>query len=184
MDLLQAVLNAQGGGAVQQLGRTLGLGQDDTASAVRSLLPALAAGLKRNTTQPGGVESLMAALAGGNHQRYVQNPSTLASEETTQDGNGILGHLLGSKEVSRQVAARASEQTGIDAGVLKKMLPLLASLAMGALSQQTASAGLRGSPAAGAQGGVLAMLTPLLDSNQDGSIADDVMGMLGKFMGR
>jgi hypothetical protein len=30
--------------------------------------------------------------------------------------------------------------------------------------------------------GVLGMLTPLLDSNKDGSVADDVMGMLGKFL--
>jgi hypothetical protein len=47
------------------------------------------------------------------------------------DGNGILGHILGSKDVSRQVAAQASARTGIGADVLKKMLPLVATLAMG-----------------------------------------------------
>jgi len=79
--------------------------------------------------------------------------------------------------VSRQLAAQASAQTGIGADVLKKMLPLVASLAMGALSKQ-ASTGLRtGAPA---QAGLVGMLSPLLDSNRDGSVADDVMGMLRK----
>jgi hypothetical protein len=182
MDLLQTILNAQGGGAIQQLSRNFGLSQEQTMSAVESLLPALAAGLQRNTSQEGGIENLMEALSGGSHQRYLDDPSTLAQEETTQDGNGILGHLFGSKEVSRQVAAQAASQTGIGADILKKMLPLLASLAMGALSKRSAASGYRADAAAG-QGGILDMVGSLLNSDRGGSIAGDVLGMLGKFMG-
>ena len=181
MDLLQTVLNAQDGAAVSELGRNFGLDQGQTVAAVGQLLPALAAGLSRNTAQPGGLEGLMAALAGGTHQRYLDDPSALTDAATIQDGDGILGHILGSKDVSRQVAAQASARTGIGADVLKKMLPLVATLAMGALSRQAATrSNLRGTEAA--QPGVLGMLTPLLDSNKDGSVADDVMGMLGKFL--
>jgi hypothetical protein len=32
-------------------------------------------------------------------------------------------------------------------------------------------------------GGVLDMLTPMLDRDRDGSVVDDVAGMLGKFLG-
>jgi hypothetical protein len=60
------------------------------------------------------------------------------------------------------------------------MLPLVATLAMGALSQQRSSTALPGAPGTGA--GLLGMQTPLLDRNRDGSVADDVAGMLGKFM--
>jgi len=45
--------------------------------------------------------------------------------------------LFGSKDVSRAVAGRAAEQTGIGADVLKKMLPMVATMAMGSLSKQT-----------------------------------------------
>jgi hypothetical protein len=38
--------------------------------------------------------------------------------------------------------------------------------------------------AVGQQGGLLDMLTPMLDSDRDGSITDDVLGMLGKTFGR
>jgi hypothetical protein len=180
MDLLQSVLNAQDGAAVSELGRNFGLDQGQTVAAVGQLLPALAAGLSRNTAQPGGLDGLMAALAGGTHQRYLDDPAALTDAATIQDGDGILGHILGSKDVSRQVATQASVRTGIGADVLKKMLPLVATLAMGALSRQAARSNLGGAEAV--QPGVLGMLTPLLDSNKDGSATDDVMGMLGKFL--
>jgi hypothetical protein len=179
MDLLQTVLDARDGNAVAELGRNFGLDQGQSAAAVGQLLPALAAGLSHNTAQPGGLEGLIAALSGGAHERYLEDPSAVTGPGAMQDGNGILGHILGSKDVSRQVAARASAQTGIGADVLQKMLPLVATLAMGALARQTA--GPRSS-AAPADSGVLGMLTPLLDSNKDGSVTDDVMGMLGKFL--
>ena len=176
MDLLQTVLNAQDGAAVAAIGNRVGLDQSQTTSAIGQLLPALAAGLSRNATEPDG--GLMAALAGGNHRRYLDDPSTLADESTVQDGNGILGHILGSKDVSRQVAAQASAQTGIGADVLKKLLPLVATLAMGALSRQAASRG----GAAAAQPGILDMLSPFLDSNRDGAAGGGVVGMLGKMI--
>jgi len=185
MDLLQTILNAQGGQAVDQLGRQVGLGRDQTVSAIESLLPALAGGLARNATQPGGLDSLLGALAGGAHSQYLDNPAALGDPATVQDGNGILGHILGTdKDVSRQIASRASAQTGIGADVLKRLLPLVASLAMGAMSKRvTQPAAAPGAPAS-AGGGLLDMLAPMLDRNRDGSVADDVLGMLGKSFGR
>ena len=179
MDLLETVLNAQGGAAVNELARNFGLEKGQAISAVEQLLPALAAGLQRNATNPSGLEGLMGALAGGRHQQYLDDPSTLTAPGALSDGNGILGHILGSKDVSRQVAAQASAQTGISADVLKKMLPILATLAMGALSKGSAPAG---GTAAASGSGIFGMLGPLLDSNRNGSVADDVMGMLGKFL--
>jgi hypothetical protein len=177
MDLLQTVLNAQGGGAVDELARNFGLDRNQAQSAVATLLPALAGGLKREATSQGGLDGLLGALAQGNHQRYLENPSALTAPETIQDGNGILGHILGSKDVSRRVAADASAKTGIGADVLKRMLPMVAALAMGALSKGTAG----GHAQLGQGGGLLSMLAPLLDRDKDGSIVDDLGGMLGRF---
>jgi hypothetical protein len=179
MDLLQTVLNAQGGAAVERLGRDFGLDQGQTTAALAQLLPALAAGLSRNAAAPGGLDGLMGALTRGSHQRYLDDPSKLADAASIQEGNGILGHVLGSKDVSRQVATLASQRTGIGVDVLKKMLPLVATLAMGALSKQAARSG---PSAAAAQPNILEMLTPLLDANKSGSVADDIVGMLGKLL--
>ncbi len=107
----------------------------------------------------------------------------LNSESAREDGNGILGHILGSKDVSRQVAAEASAKTGISDSVLKQMLPAVAALAMGALSKNASSSASAPSAlglGAGSGGGILGMLTPFLDKNRDGSVADDIMGSVSR----
>ena len=183
MNLLESILKAKGGGAVSQLANQFGLREDQAASAIENLVPALAGGLQRNISQ-GGLDSLLGALTKGQHQRYLDDPSTLRSESVRDDGIGILGHILGSKDVSRQVAAQASARTGISESVLKQMLPMVASLAMGAMSKRTApAAGSNLAPGAASGGGtdLLGMLTPFLDSNRDGSVADDILGSVSRF---
>ena len=57
--------------------------------------------------------ALLSALTNGNHSQYLENPELLGQQSTVAEGNGILGHIFGSKEVSRSVAGQAAEQTGI-----------------------------------------------------------------------
>jgi hypothetical protein len=183
MNILDTILNAQNGAAVKQLGTRFGLGEDQAASALAALAPALAAGFQRNLQQQGGLESLIGALAGGQHERYIENPATLTDASTVADGNGILGHVFGSKDVSRQVASRAAAQTGLSSDLMKQMLPIVAAMMMGAFAKNRG-----GSPMAGAGattgGGILDMLNPLLDRNRDGSMMDDVAGMIGQYLRR
>lgn len=189
MNILEALMAAQGGGAVKQLGQQFGLGDDQTSTALAALVPALAAGLARNATREGGLDGLTAALAGGRHGSYLDDVSSLSRPGTVADGNGILGHILGSKDASRQVAAQAAQATGVGPDVLKKMLPIVAAMVMGAMAKKAggpaANAGLSGGLGAnlGAGGGLLEMLTPMLDRDRDGSVVDDVAGMFGKFLG-
>ena len=180
MNVLDAIVNAQDGAAVRQLGSQVGLAPDQTAAALSALMPALAGGFQRNIQSQGGLESLIAALSSGNHGQYIDNPTSLADPSAVTDGNGILGHLLGSKDASREVASRAAAQTGLSADVLKRLLPLAATLMMGAFSKQPGTA----SSTSASRGGIAAMLTPFLDQNRDGSIVDDVTSMLGGFIKR
>lgn len=194
MNVLEALLNAQGGGAANNLGRQFGLNGGQAQSAIEALLPALAGAMNQNARAPGGLDALLGALAGGSHGRYVDDPAALGDPGTVQDGNNILGHLFGSKEVSRQVAARASQQTGIGAEVLKKMLPVVAAMVMGSLARRGQAGGGQGgagaglgmgqAPAAASGGGLLDMLTPMLDRNRDGSAMDDILGMAASFLTR
>lgn len=118
----------------------------------------------------------MQALNRGNHQRYVDNPAELMRGEAVDDGNAILGHIPGSKDTSRALATRAAEQSGVDYGTLKKMLPLVAAMAMGSLGKQTTSLGQ-----AGQQGGdLLSGLSSFLDAEKDGSVMDDLLDMARK----
>lgn len=135
--LLDLLAGPQAQPAKQQLGQQFGLDEEMTQKAMSALIPALAAGLKSNASKQGGVESLLEALNKGSHKRYLDEPSLLGRAETRDDGNGILGHLLGSKEVSRAVARRASEKTGLGDDLLKQMLPVIATMVMGSLAKKS-----------------------------------------------
>lgn len=182
MNILDAILSAQNGAAVRQIGSQLNLPEDRTTAALGALIPALAAGVQRNAQSTGGLESLIAALSGGGHSQYLENPASLGQADAVDDGNGILGHIFGSKDVSREVAARAAAQTGLGTDVLKRMLPLAATLVMGALARQSSPAAPGRAPGfeAPAGGNLMNMLASTLDQNRDGSIVDDVIGMLGR----
>jgi hypothetical protein len=183
MNILEAILNAQGGASARQLGDQFGLDAQQTQSALGALMPALAGAVSQNAAKPGGLEGLLGALGGGQHAQYLDNPSTLADASTVNDGNGILGHLLGSKDASRAVASGAAARTGIGADVLKRMLPVVAAMVMGGLSKRSsaqgagAAAGFGAMAPASSGGGLLGMLTPMLDRNNHGSAFDDIMKM-------
>lgn len=170
MNLLEILSQTNGGQPLEALATQFGLDARQSQAIVGQLLPALSQGLQRNAAQPGGLESLLGALSNGQHSRYLDNPAALTEPATVADGNGILGHILGSKDSSRALAAQVSSATGISESVIKQMLPLVASLAMGALAKQR--------PAQ--PEGLLGML----DFNGDGSVIDDVGRLMGKFFNR
>lgn len=175
--LLETILNSQNGGAVKQLSKNFGLSGEDTLRALSQLVPALSRGVKSNISNQNGLDSLMNALSGGRHEQYLDQPENVSRPESIQDGNNILGHILGSKDASRQVAHQAAANTGLDQGILKKMLPVVAAMAMGGLAKQSKSSGLLGGAAAAGAGGILASM---LDRDNDGSVVDDLFGMARK----
>jgi len=109
LNLLDMLTGPTGRRAVTQMGQQFGLDETQSSQAVAALLPALSSGLKRNVGQPGGLEALVGALSKGQHTQYLDEPETLAKPETVDDGNAILGHLLGSKDISRAAAARGTD---------------------------------------------------------------------------
>ena len=175
MDLLEAILGAKNGGAVDQLAGALGLNANDAKNVIGALAPALGKGLAKNSESSNGLDSLLAALESGNHQRYLDNPELAVDNNGVNEGNKILGHILGSKDVSRQLASRASEQTGVSDSLIKKMLPMLATIAMGALSNRSQQAPESGS----ALGGVLGAF---LGGGNANSMVDDLIGLAGKLL--
>jgi hypothetical protein len=180
MNILDSILSHQDGAAVQQLAQQFGLDNAQATSALSALIPQLAAGVQNNMQQPGGLDSLLGALTGGSHDRVMDDPSVLAQASSVDVGNGILGQILGSRDVSRQVAATAAGQTGLSSDLMKQMLPLAATLVMGALSRQTSAAG---NSASLQTSGLMGSLESVLDQNRDGSMVADVVGMMGKFLG-
>ena len=135
--LFDMLTNAQNGQAVEQMARQFGLSQKQAQAAMEALMPAFSQGLKRNAADPYGVGSFLSALSTGRHARYFEDMQKAFQPAGIEEGNGILGHLFGSKELSRAVAKQAEQATGIGQDILKQMLPALASMIMGGLYKQS-----------------------------------------------
>lgn len=182
-------------GGLQSMARELGVSESQAASGADALLPAILGGFKKQAqTQPGGLDGLgglLGQLGGGNLFDEVLSPQPT----DLSHGNDVLGQIFGSRDVSRAVAQNASSQTGLDSGLLKKMLPMLAMMVAGYMSRQQGGhqpaqqgglgdlggllGGLLGgrSTGAGAPG-----LASMLDLDGDGNPLDDILQMVGKNM--
>jgi len=168
--LFDMMANAQNGQGMEMLARQFNLSQQQAQQAVDALMPAFSQGLKRNVSDPYGIAAFMNALASGNYGKYFEDAQNAFSPQGVAEGNGILGQLFGSKELSRAVAEQAAQATGIGQQVLQQMLPVIASMVMGGLFKQSTTP----MQAAGGFGG---------GGNPLGEIIDQMMRQGGAMLG-
>jgi hypothetical protein len=200
--LIDQILSAGGGQAAEMIAGRFGISPTQTKSAIEALAPMIAGGFKNQANAGGGLENVLGSVLTQNHVQVGENPEELARPGTTAAGNEILGAIFGSKDVSRQVAANAASQTGLDVNILKQMLPVLATMAAGAMASKANAGGLGdilgnaiGNNAGGAIGnvissvtggnssansGILGNLANMIDMDKDGNPLDDIMKMLGR----
>jgi ketosteroid isomerase-like protein len=140
-------------GGLQSIARELGIGEDDAATAASALSPAVLGGFRKQ------VEAHPQGMAGfGNLLNQLGGSSLLdqvvsSTPTNTAPGNNILGQIFGSKDVSNAVVQNASAQTGHDPSMLRKMLPMLAMVAVGYMAKQHSAAQASRQPAIGRSGG-------------------------------
>ena len=184
MDLLNMILKSGNGKVLGQMASQLGADETATQTALSQVLGVLGKGVARNAGATGGLEALVGALGKGGHAKYLDDPTALTRPDAIADGNGILGHVLGSKDASRAVAAQVSGQAGVSEDLVKKLLPMAAAAMMGALSKQTnsGSALAQAVPGRAGAGSPLGGLIGMLDADGDGSAADDLLNMAGRFL--
>lgn len=137
LSLYDMMMQAQNGNAVETMARQFGLAQEQATKAVAALMPAFSEGFKRNAANPYDMAAFMKALTSGEHAKYFEDISRAFTPQGMAEGNGILGHLFGNKEVSRAIAAQAAQMTGIGQEIYKQMLPVMASTLMGGIFKQS-----------------------------------------------
>ena len=190
---LEALLGLLNNQDLNQLTSQIGGNESDVKGGLTAALPAILGALNRNTQTAEGAESLNKALE--KHDGSVLNDiSGYLSNPDLTDGAGILNHLFGGQ--TNNVAQAVSQSSGLDTNGSMKMLQMLAPLVLGALGQQKKennldAAGLDSLTSMLASNfgsneqasGMMGLVTNLLDADKDGSILDDVMGLVGKFFG-
>lgn len=173
--IFDMLASAQGGSAINNIASRFGLDEGQARSAVEALLPALGAGVEREQ-RTGSISSLLGQLQPETADRVLESEDALADDTTVEQGNSLLGELFGSREVSRRVAADASARTGVDDGILKQLLPVVATMVVSRMAQADPDHGAR--PAQSGFGGIGGMLGALTGGNNS-SRGGGLTGLLG-----
>jgi len=175
LNITDLLLDKSNADAISEFAKKFNVDDSQAKDAISSLANSLSQGLGYHTKKDSGLGGLFDALKTGKHSRYLDNPSLIEQEDTVKDGNDILGHIFGNKDVSRHVAKRAAKKTGLSDSLLKKMLPIVATMVMGALSK-----GMFGGSAKPQRQESTSFLTKIFDKDGDGSMVDDMLGMAFK----
>ena len=187
LDLLSSDL---GKSIISGVAGSTGNDTDKTSSVLTMALPVLMKAMQRNASTPEGAEGLMGALSSKHDGSILENLGGLfgggVADTVKQDGAGILGHILGSKQ--QGVEQVIGQKSGMDAGSVANILKVAAPLLMGVLGKQKKEQNVSNSgDLTGLLGGLLGgnetqneqnFLEKILDADGDGSVVDDVAGML------
>ena len=161
-----------------------------TADVLTMALPVLMAAMKRNASTPQGAEGLMGALSGKHDGTILDNLGGFfgggVDAAVMSDGDKILGHVLGSKK--QGVESIIGQKSGMDASSVAQILQVAAPILMGVLGKQTRQNNISSAnDLSGMLGGLLggndaqeeqSFLEKILDADGDGSVVDDVAGMV------
>ncbi|WP_341199400.1 DUF937 domain-containing protein [Croceibacter atlanticus] len=162
---------------------------DRTASVLSSAMPLILGAMKRNAATPDGAASLNNALENNKHDgSLLDNLGGLLSggslDDLMSDGGGILGHVLGGKQ--ERVEQTISKTSGVDAGSVGQIIKMAAPIIMGILGSQKRKDNVSQNGLGDLLGSVLgsqstndqSLIETLLDADGDGSVIDDVAGMV------
>lgn len=187
LDLLNSDL---GKTIISGVSGSTGTDENKTSSVLTMALPVLMKAMERNAATPEGAQGLMGALSNKHDGSILDNLSGLfgggVDEDVKTDGDKILGHILGQKK--QGVEQVIGQKAGLDASSVANILKVAAPILMGVLGQQAkqnnvSSQNDLGSLLGGLLGGSetkneQSFLENILDADGDGSIVDDVAGMI------
>ena len=174
---------------VQGMSGQTGQSKSKTSNLLTMALPMLMQAMKRNANSDEGASGIMGALK-KHDGSILDNVGDLFSgnnaDSVSKDGGKILGHVLGNRQENIQNAL--SQKSGIDAGSVSQILKMASPIVMGVLGKQQRQNKVD-SPGGieGLLGGFLGnnavnkdqnFLESILDADGDGSVIDDISGMV------
>jgi len=193
-NLVEQLSGQLSGPALKALSQQLGADQGTTNAAISAALPMLLGALDKNTNDPQGAQSLQQALNKDHDGSILNNLEGFLGSADSGTGPAILGHIFGQKQST--VEQGVSKISGLDQSVVPMLLQNLAPIVMGYLGKQQREQNLDAGSlssmltqereAVQARGGSTAsvavdMVTKLMDQDGDGSMLDDIGGIVGRF---
>ena len=188
LDLLNSPMGKQ---LISGVAGQTGQPENKTADVLSMAMPLLMGAMKRNVSTQSGAEGLMNALSSKHDGSILDDLGGLfgggVDQSVMNDGAGILGHIFGAKQP--QVESALSSKSGMDTQSIAQILKIAAPILLGYLGKQTrqqnvskpdALGGLLGGLMGGGSSATRqqSLVETFLDSDGDGSVIDDLAGMM------
>lgn len=170
MSDLNQLMSLFGEKEINSLSSQIGADKAQTADAVRQAVPTLFNALQNNVSN-GGASGLMAALDRDHDGSVLDDVMGFFQGGGNTQGEGILKHMLGDKRGN--VENSLASNSGLNAGSIAKLLPLIAPVIMGYLGKQKQQGGV--SDAGG--------ITDLIGKFTGGGNGLDIGNLIGMFTG-
>ena len=177
---------------IQGASQKTGQSSDKTANVLSQAMPLILGAMQRNASSPEGARSLNNALNDPRHSGGgvidmlggIFGDGAGSPEQLEQEGAGILGHVLGSKQP--HVENALSKSSGMDMQSVSQIIKIAAPIVMGVLAKQKQAQPSEQNGIGDLLGAVLgqsdtqdqSFISQLLDADGDGSVIDDVAGMV------
>jgi hypothetical protein len=192
-DLLGSLMGQLGGGGIGEIARTVGVSSSDVTNVLGGAVPAIMAGLTRNSASGDGAAGLASALDRDHDGSVLDDVmGFLGGGGDLASGAGILGQVLGGRQSTIENAV--SKSSGVDLASVSKIMAMVAPLIMGALGKAKRQQGFDAGGLAEMLGqqeraarkqspSAVDMFSRMLDSDGDGDPMDDIVkkgsGLLG-----
>ena len=174
LNLLMSSMTADN--SVNSLSKKTGISADQLIKLIRMALPVLMKYLTANAASPAGAQSLLGALM---QHKSTRNMADQFDEADEQDGEKILGHILGSD--SDQVLNGLAEKSELDRASVEHVLANMAPGLLSGVSAAKESASGAGSAQGFDVSGLLGMFggAPVAKKSGIGGILSGIMGLGG-----
>lgn len=183
--ILSSVVNDQ---LSSKIAQSTGLSEDQTKKALSMAMPLLMGAVSKNSTDEKWAQALNTALE--QHDWSILNNLNISDILSSDEGQKIVGHILGSKTGTAEQAI--AKETGADSSQIGTILKIAAPILMGALGKQKKDKNLDTSGLTSllsdekksmkSDGTIQSMIFDFIDQNDDGSIVDDLIGFASKMM--
>lgn len=136
MALMALIAAGQHGRLIEVVAGLIGVEEPVARSALERLLAAMAQRLSYVVADPREQDALLAVIASGGFQRYLNEARALSGRDVLRDGEGLLAYLYGSVEAARAEAVDIGPPAGLDGEVFARLMTLAASLLLAAMARR------------------------------------------------
>ena len=170
-NLISELLESLGPQVTEQLSSNLGIDRNKAEQILPQVAPLVLGGMKQQMQNRGGADRVNHILNKYGSANVLNDLGGLFKQHAQDDNpDPRLGGLLGDSGI--EAANMLDQKLNIGSSAAMKIIPMLAPVILGALSQKRDSGGV------GANG-----IAALIDRDGDGSVLDDVAGFLMQGIG-